>query len=377
MSDKEKKSKRTEQKKKSPRKNVTVSKRKKNAKEPIKPHYNIKIIVLGAENVRPISETFAPLSKLTADLTAGFDKGLTQTFAQALERSTFKFPTILSNFNQNLFGGLTAGFSSSVAGFLEPLNLQLNQSNDRIFGDAFKGLGIRYGTGFADTLLPLFQEFAESTQRLLAQLELEPDVAREVFREAGFWVTPSMSLGLFQELKRLERTGNLTGASVKTAILEFYRVDNGKLFVSMVQGWDKEPRFKSRMTIIHDARDAHLQGKYTLSIPAVLPLVEGIASEIVNQQPGHPNPILREAIETRHTDLFQVIARDALLDYVMNRTYRFVRFNEFADWLQQNGLNQQQVLHRAGILHGIQTDYASEENSLRVFLLLDALSWLD
>ena len=111
-----------------------------------------------------------------------------------------------------------------------------------------------------------------------------------------------------------------------------------------------------------------------MSVPALLPQVEGIASEIVGLPPGNSQRVVTGAVGSGLGDFMAPVARDALVSFLTGMLYVWVDFADFDEWLEKRGWQSQEPLLRHPILHGVQVDYASEENSLRAFLLLDALA---
>jgi len=219
----------------------------------------------------------------------------------------------------------------------------------------------------------LSHQLAEPVRQMLTSVDSAVQTLGPVFSEAGFWLTPSMPIDMLREIKRLENQGMLTPERVKQVILERYRKHNCALLQEMVDHWRTNPLFAPRMHIFQDALDAHIAGKYTLSIPALLPQVEGIASQVVGRFPGKSQEVIRQAVGESHHKIFATVAEEALLLYITEVAYARVDFSQFTRWLEQKELAEEQVLHRHAILHGVQINYDSEENSLRAFLLLDAL----
>ena len=123
-------------------------------------------------------------------------------------------------------------------------------------------------------------------------------------------------------------------------------------------------------------------GKYTLSIPALIPQIEGLLSSIIKQPAGDPTRIFKNAIEKEYTDFLSNVSKDILLDFATSPIlYGGISDNYFTTerlsyWLDQKGIKEEQLFNRAAILHGVQINYATIANSLRVFLLLDVVYWI-
>ena len=99
------------------------------------------------------------------------------------------------------------------------------------------------------------------------------------FTECGLWLTPSMTPGLV--LKVIERHEQEKKRTIPAVIDGFYRQNNWGTLKHAVKRWESYEFFKPRMPIFYDALEAHINKKWTLSIPALIPHIEGIAGEIL------------------------------------------------------------------------------------------------
>jgi hypothetical protein len=204
--------------------------------------------------------------------------------------------------------------------------------------------------------------------------------------QAGFWFPPSGSLRLIHAIRELKSQGQATPENVRQLVVEYYEQDDYSNLRNMVNTWGENPYFANRMHIITDALEAHIDGKFTLSIPTLLPLVEGVLTDIVGRRAtradGGISGWAGTAIDTMYLDSFRESSKDALIAFITGSSVygsidpTFFTPSAFSTWLANQGLDGKQILQRHAILHGVQTDYDSKENSLRAFLILDVLSWL-
>lgn len=132
--------------------------------------------------------------------------------------------------------------------------------------------------------------------------------------------------------------------------------------------------------IVQQAVRAHLRGEYGLAIPVLLPLVDGLANDILVRHPhlvrpktdkkGKPKNKL--SLGDRVGDVAFVYdaqgrARtwaDAVVSVVEGHVFKSYDFT---------GGAPPSKLNRHGVLHGRIADYASQVNSLRAFLLVDVM----
>ena len=227
----------------------------------------------------------------------------------------------------------------------------------------------------AEMVQQAFAPISEQLRQMAEAVALTAEEAIPVFQEGELWFSPSMPLSILWGVKQLRDSGQVSRGRVEQMILQAYKEDEWALLREVVTGWQQNPLFAPRMHIIEDALEAHLSGKYTLSIPALLPQIEGIARNFIGKPRGSKT-ILVEAIEKGEFGFITSRTIELLQKYIRNTAYHYVPFDEFEEWLKERSLLEEKTLHRHAILHGVQLNYASEMNSLRAFLLLDVLSAL-
>lgn len=155
-------------------------------------------------------------------------------------------------------------------------------------------------------------------------------------------------------------------AAVNKFILDFFQGSDFGLLKTMTDSWMNIPYLEERRHVLSDALDAHKKGLYTLTIPSLLPFAEGLSSEILGQgQKYSVNAVTALAMQIRDAEI-----RGQLFSEIVCETfYKSYKF----------GKQDAPYLNRHGILHGRTSEYATEANSLRVFLFLDVLAdmWVD
>ena len=274
-------------------------------------------------------------------------------------------------------------FTEAIQPILSNISEQFVQQQIRQALSEFYKLTIQYQAEIQRILTSFTEEISRSVEEAKATSQaLGAPITR-----AGFWISPSAPFPLFSLLKRLVDNGEATPESIRQAIVGYFEADDFYYLKSMVDGWKRNLYFIDRMSIITEALDAHINGKYSLSIPTLLPLVEGIMIEIVGRRATKRESIKAwagNAIEKMYTDAMREASKDAVIAYVTGITVygkvepeNYFTPQRFPEWLKQHGLTGDQVLQRHAILHGVQKDYASKENSFRAFFLLDVLSWIE
>lgn len=151
-------------------------------------------------------------------------------------------------------------------------------------------------------------------------------------------------------------------AAMNDAILAYFNEDDSAPLEAMSKYWLRIPYLREREKIVRDAVYAHKNGLFTLSIPALLPLVDGLSAEIIGIQSMKAVALLAEDRRAHDPELWV----QGLCDFVAQVFYKGYRF----------GTDPAPYLNRHGILHGRVFDYPSALNSTRVFLLIDAVAQL-
>ena len=151
-------------------------------------------------------------------------------------------------------------------------------------------------------------------------------------------------------------------ASASEALRHYFSSSDCALLVEMSEQWLDIPYVKDRERVVRDALAAHRSGQYTLSIPALLPLADGLSAEIAGSWAGNQNVVkaLARDWKTREPEVWTDVYVDVVTD-VIYQCYDFAK--DPAPYLSRNG-----------ILHGRVADYGTELNSLRVWLLVDCVA---
>lgn len=129
-------------------------------------------------------------------------------------------------------------------------------------------------------------------------------------------------------------------------------------------------RFPHRTEILRDAFDAHRGGKFTLSIPTMLSQADGIGAEVFEKadyffKGGKSNERAIENLDCRFGQLSDIFFES------LRKEPAFV----------SRAQNVDSTINRHNVLHGRDTDYHTESNSLRTVILLghltDALDFIN
>ncbi|MDR3594565.1 hypothetical protein [Clostridium sp.] len=128
--------------------------------------------------------------------------------------------------------------------------------------------------------------------------------------------------------------------------------------------WKSKPWLHNRLHILQDAIYAHNNGLYSLSIPTLIPQIEGVLW-------GNFNFKGRAKI-TKYKEFFNSLLHKAII--ITNRNKSLLDFlNDTLLVEFEYGLDKISPLSRHAILHGADINYPSQKNSLKVILLMNAM----
>ena len=172
------------------------------------------------------------------------------------------------------------------------------------------------------------------------------------------WTPPGhLSAILLDEISLSFEKGKITDQDVDEIFVHFYNKDR---LQKIIDTWSEQKFIQPRIKILREVVIAHIEGRYELSIPALLPQIEGIIADI-NHHAGRMNfPTIKEYVEA-------MFVRDSRFDRIGKTFFLSILYESF-EW--QDPIP---FLSRNAILHGADTNYASAANSLRLILMFDLL----
>ena len=206
---------------------------------------------------------------------------------------------------------------------------------------------------------------------LKERMKLDEETVR-AFQTAGWPIAPSMPMSLRQRVIELHKNGKAKFAS--QVILGYYHRKAFQNLKGMVISWQSDTLFAPRMHIFNDALDAHMKGQYTLSVPALMPQIEGILSELVNEYKlnarlGSIQQVYKAAIgDPDEMGLDTWAIAKGLLFLLENNMYINTAFGD-----EMTKPLRQRKISRHTVLHGINHRYDKATVSLNTFLILDAI----
>ena len=228
--------------------------------------------------------------------------------------------------------------------------------------------------GIAHLLSSSFDKVSQSLRQLLIT----------AFLRAKLWPTPSISDRLMYQIAEYAINGDIP--SVTLLVWNYYARNNHARLREAVSCWWDDPEYRARRPHIEEALHAHCLGMYIASISTLMPFPEGITSDEAYQSGlvapdgsplklGKTKRIIKSSIEraaSSQSNSMTELKRDVMVKSLTSYINQ-IAFEDFDFAAVYEQLRQRKTLNRHGILHGLQLNYHSYMNSLRCFLLLDAL----
>lgn len=290
-------------------------------------------------------ELLEPLSAIAAEIVERANQAIAQAVAPWLQRVDKTVVSLGSSVQQQIvkLGEVT----SRLAAAMEPVVRSAVQVTSQALG-IFDGL---------------------------IQLIEAQEGAAEAFNAAGWPIAPSMPSELRERVVRMHKEGKTRYMS--SAVMGYYRRHGHQHLIEAVESWQSHPLFAPRMHVIKDALSAHCEGKYTLTVPALVSQIEGILSQYVvdnqlNARLSKPYSVSEAVIGPPEFH--------SLRTYVIAATLRFqlennlYGFTDFRAELEKS--SRARAVTRHTIYHGIAYNYDKPIHSLKCFVLLDAVSAL-
>ncbi|ODS32995.1 MAG: hypothetical protein SCARUB_01872 [Candidatus Scalindua rubra] len=240
---------------------------------------------------------------------------------------------------------------------LEPLNRLVKQIQDS-FGP----------------ILEQQRQFIEFTKVIRKRKK----AVKETMLKSGWWLTPSL-MGVpatwIDQAVYNYRNGN------KAAIINLFRKvfqkDNCKNLEIVVTNWKKNKFFLPWQKHLDEALEAHRNKKYTLSVPVLLLVAEGIATDFCKKNrvykkndKSRGGEKLKKAIRQHYAQTNNILLSYLnLIESVVDTTI-YQKTDLIKKKLRTN------ILNRHAVLHGLKKNYGTMKISLQAFMLLDMFSEL-
>lgn len=227
----------------------------------------------------------------------------------------------------------------------------------KAIGQYQSGIGRTIADDLAAAIRPIALAATSGLLTAFQRSTEEERAAEEALWKMGWWMPQTVSMSFFARAGRLA----LAGKRLEVRRLMVQQLGRSRHIASLVDGWLELEPYRGRRRFLLDGLRDHRMGRYRVSIPTLLPLIEGIAVDAFTPGATHgPRPAFEAAA------LVDAATGPAMADTVTT-LYTSHPFSAIASGSRQ--------LNRHLILHGRSTGYGTEENSVKVLLALDTLAF--
>jgi len=257
---------------------------------------------------------------------------------------------------------------------------------------------------FLDVIKNLVDPYVDVFLTLRENIKKIQEKLKNISEETGWWITPSLleyykDFDLKTIFQKINEYNNVNNDTITDMYIKVYLSNNFKYLKNVVKNWGNNSLFKPWMHIINDALYAHCKQKYNLSIPSLLLVSEGIATDYckkhkinINYIESNANKKIELALSkdyyNKYIKKYNEMNFENINELIKNATeFSLILYGLFSainniiysntKKFESNNLSFEFNLNRHAIFHGITKDYGTLINSLKCFMLLDSLSILE
>lgn len=197
--------------------------------------------------------------------------------------------------------------------------------------------------------------------------EFYHDTIRKYLAERGWYVGASLTARQIVTLARGIKKGGYD-SDIETFMVEHVRSELNNIHRSACDAW---PR---REAILNDAFEAHRNDQYTLSIPTLLSQADGMAFDILDAFAftNHSVNIANNAQEFIESKIADRCIMSSYVGILLEDSGMRVSTTKRDE--KRDADDPVSPVNRHGVMHGIDSDYPNEANSLRVISLIGLLA---
>ncbi len=235
--------------------------------------------------------------------------------------------------------------------------------------DDYRGIYNAFASSYLATFQQALSKIGPDFGSLIEQLSrIEARLLERTLRRYYWWPVPGLPFEFYEGILDLAEQGETR--KVNRYICDWFRWNRYRRLGRMVRRWESNEYFRCRRHVYNQALMAHRRGWYNLTVPALIPLVEGVARDYLQGEHGITKRSGKIAIEQ---SLGRNIPSSVFREELQQALIRFLTSSTFADTDSGDVLPSGYELNRHGVAHSRHLRYGTEANSLRCFLLLETL----
>lgn len=208
-----------------------------------------------------------------------------------------------------------------------------------------------------------FDSFKESMDRIakgIIETEKDLKLFKAIIVDLGYPPDENMSIRAIRAIAQAHREDRKALLeNIDDFMCDYY---NSQLLTEIANNWETNCLLKKRIAILRNVIMSHNQGMYNVSIPATLAQLEGViidTFDIRGRVDGKIINILLKRLLKNRSDKY------SFDDQILS----FYRKNILSGF--EHGKEVGSEISRHAILHGGDTDYGKQSNSIKTILLFD------
>jgi hypothetical protein len=226
-----------------------------------------------------------------------------------------------------------------------------------------------------------FREFAES----LKNWDLTTKNVDRILKKYKWFISLSLPASFYVKVLEIEETGVSKRKRINALFVDYFSKENYKALEELVEGWRHHPQFKPRMKIFRNCVKTLKRAKLwenpsIVVIPTLIPQIEGITNEIVEEYNVVQDPVTKKWIDGKGN---QSAKKEEAKRKLIASLNEYSPLGEyllldvlFQEALRGKSLGIPTTFSRHKILHGECINYGRKDNTIRAFLILDFLHYL-
>lgn len=247
---------------------------------------------------------------------------------------------------------------------------------------------IRFWQSFAQENQRIYTNFIQPLRHLqesLTKIKITFDQANKILKRYKWFICPCLPIEFFGAIIHVHR-GKKKGRQkrINNLFIGYFTLKDYERLEAMVDSWRCNPLFKQRMKILKDCVKTlqKSKGKYNPSnvvLPTLIAQIDGILSDYIEMK-----GIVNEGKKWKDPTGKQLKNKEeGYKSLSPNQTYAFELPNYILlEILFQNAWRGQELtipttFSRHKIMHGEYIRYGRMENTIRAFMILDFLSYLE
>ena len=207
------------------------------------------------------------------------------------------------------------------------------------------------------------RRLAEALPAVAARFQSMSRVVRDACVHAGLPPCRFLSVEAWKEIESAQHNGGNDAAAAAAYRVSKAAIEDTETREGMLNDWRANSIVRTRIDILEQALKAHDLQLYSVSIPPFLAHIEGIIADRKHPPDETRNPQFHEL----KAYVRQLAAEDDLMGVFVSDFVANTVFEKFERGVERPSFS------RHAILHGFDTAYGSEVNSVKAILIFDYL----